>query len=156
MAGTGGYASARATHGASGGCFYFEATVLTLGPSAGVRVGWSTRRAELQAPVGYDGFGFGLRAASGEKVHAAKRAPYGPPFAKPGSVVGCYLFLPPGGRPLERGRGDVVFWKGEPYLVDRPEAAAKPLVGSAVGFSVNGEFQVRDMRRDMRNGWGGV
>jgi Set1/Ash2 histone methyltransferase complex subunit ASH2 len=90
--------------------------------------------------VGYDAHGYGLRAASGEKVAGAVRRPYGPPFSRPGAVLGCYLHLPPGGRRLERGRGDVVMWKGEPYLVDRPEAPAAPLAGSAIAFSVDGAF----------------
>ena len=136
VSGSGGYASARASHGASAGCFYWEARVAALGLGGGVRLGWATRLAELQAPVGYDTHGYGLRAASGEKVHAAARSRYGTPWAKTGAVIGCYLFLPPGGRALERGRGDVVMWKGEPYLVDRPEAPAQPLIGSAIGFSV--------------------
>jgi Set1/Ash2 histone methyltransferase complex subunit ASH2 len=131
----------RASHGAHEGCFYFEATITNLGPSGGARIGWSTRRAELQAPVGYDAHGFGVRAATGEKVSGAVRRPYGVPFSAPGSVLGCFLYLPPGGRRLERGRGDVVVWKGEPYLVDRPEAPAKPLLGSIIAFSVDGAFQ---------------
>jgi len=105
--------------------------------------------------VGYDAHGFGLRTGSGEKVHAARRRPYAAACAKPGCVIGVYIYLPPGGRPLERGRGDVVMWKGEPYLVDRPEAPARPLVGAAIGFSINGDFQVsRGKRRREKRGCG--
>jgi Set1/Ash2 histone methyltransferase complex subunit ASH2 len=59
---------ARATHGAFVGTWYFEVAVVHLGASGHVRLGWSTRRAELQAPVGYDQFSYGYRDLEGSKV----------------------------------------------------------------------------------------
>ncbi len=45
-------AQARATHGAFQGTWYFEVKVTKLGKSGHVRLGWSTRKGDLQAPVG--------------------------------------------------------------------------------------------------------
>lgn len=145
------------------------------------RVGWATRAAELQAPVGYDKHGYAFRDREGCKVHDALREPYLeeenavavadaggaattatakaeeekedeeqeqkrkqrpspplPPPVKQGDVIGCYLHLPPGGRPLERTKEDIVSWKGGLFFVDRPEAPAAPVRGSAVAFYLNG------------------
>ena len=41
--------------------------------SSGLRVGWAQRSAELQAPVGYDKFGYAWRDAQGSKVHQSFR-----------------------------------------------------------------------------------
>jgi len=195
LASTKGYCTARGTHGASAGTWYYEVELTSLGGEedendvdverrrnneatnsssstprylGAARVGWATRAAELQAPVGYDRHGYALRDREGCKVHDALREPYlssslpspwstaapaategerdessrsapsPPPSIKQGDVIGCYLHLPPGGRPLERTRDDIVQWKGGLYFVDRPEAAAGPLAGSAVAFYVNG------------------
>lgn len=66
------------------------------------RLGWGTAKADIQAPVGYDGHGFGFRDVNGAKVHAGVREHYGIPF-------GVYLFdaplscaLPPRLLPLSR------------------------------------------------------
>ena len=45
-------AQARATHGAFQGTWYFEVKITKLGKSGHVRLGWSTRKGDLQAPVG--------------------------------------------------------------------------------------------------------
>ncbi len=49
-------AQARATHGAWHGTWYFEVRVAHLGATGHCRLGWSTRKGELQGPVGYDMF----------------------------------------------------------------------------------------------------
>lgn len=191
LASTKGYCTARGTHGASEGTWYFEVELTSLGGTAdeaaassapasppssssyylgAARVGWATRAAELQAPVGYDKHGYAFRDREGCKVHDALREPYleeeeknaaatataeeeagggeeqeqkrkhSPPLppVKQGDVIGCYLHLPPGGRPLERTKEDIVSWKGGLFFVDRPEAPAAPVRGSAVAFYLNG------------------
>ena len=42
---------ARAVHGAHEGTWYYEVRMEHLGASGHVRLGWSTRKAELQTPV---------------------------------------------------------------------------------------------------------
>lgn len=43
-------------------------------------LGWVTRHADLQGPVGMDEHGFGFRDISGCKVHRSNRTAYGEPF----------------------------------------------------------------------------
>jgi len=51
------------------------------------------RALSVQAPVGYDRFGYALCSQSGEVSHLRRRAPYGAPLRK-GDVVGCLIHLP--------------------------------------------------------------
>lgn len=63
----------RATHGVHRGSYYFEVEVLKPDaslqssdiPVPHVRIGWSTRQGELQAPVGFDQHSFGYRDEAG-------------------------------------------------------------------------------------------
>jgi hypothetical protein len=57
-----------------------------------VRVGWSTRLGELQAPAGYDKHSYGYRDLDGSKTHNGNRVNFGASFGH-GDVVGCYLYL---------------------------------------------------------------
>jgi hypothetical protein len=63
-----GYKTVRASHGAHSGAWYCEVTVKHLGSTGHVRLGWCTRKAELNAPVGYDEFGLCYRDLEGSKV----------------------------------------------------------------------------------------
>ena len=58
-----------------------------------VRVGWARREAPLNGPAGLDGYSYGVRDKSGEKVHLSRPRPYGESF-KSGDVVGMYISLP--------------------------------------------------------------
>ena len=59
-----------------------------------VRVGFSMRTAELQAPVGYDKWSYAYRSVGGSRVHKSERDDDwgGEPFGK-GDVVGCAICL---------------------------------------------------------------
>ena len=60
------------------------------------RIGWSMRTAELQAPVGYDQWSYGLRDISGSKIHNSKRDDRWGGFSfGPGDIVGFAIFLLP-------------------------------------------------------------
>ncbi|KAK9811769.1 hypothetical protein WJX72_009761 [[Myrmecia] bisecta] len=135
-----GYRMARATHGAYQGTWYFEITVTHLGETGHCRLGWSTGKGELQAPVGYDQHSFGYRDLEGSKVHRALREEYGNPY-KEGDVVGCLLHMPAGGQSFEKDKSDIVSWKGALYFVDKPEPEPTDLKGSLVAFSLNGVSQ---------------
>ena len=51
--------------------------------------------------------------------------------------------MPEGGRPMEP-KSQIVRWKGRLYQTPlEAEEAATPLQGSALGFAVNGKWQVR-------------
>jgi COMPASS component BRE2 len=59
-----------------------------------VRLGFGRREASLNGPVGLDGYSYGIRDKTGEKVTLSRPRPYGRPF-KSGDVVGMYISLPP-------------------------------------------------------------
>jgi len=61
--------------------------------NAHIRIGWGRREANLDAPVGTDGYGYAIRDVSGEKVHISRPKPYGKSF-KSGDVIGCLISLP--------------------------------------------------------------
>ena len=100
-AGKGGYRTIRATHGVHNGLYIWEAEIL---PPIGcmneeeksechIRLGWSTRQAPLQAPVGYDKKSFGYRDLCGSRVHDGVRDDlYGDPFGV-GDIIGCCIYL---------------------------------------------------------------
>jgi Set1/Ash2 histone methyltransferase complex subunit ASH2 len=135
-----GFRSVRATHGAHEGTFYCEVTVQHLGSSGHCRLGWSSRRAEINAPVGYDAFGVGYRDLEGSSVYKALRSSYGAAYGE-GDVIGLLLHLPAGGRPLEARAAEVVRYKGLLYQVQEDEPDPKTLQGSFVGFFKNGQWQ---------------
>ena len=65
-------------------------------PSVGghVRLGWSMRTGDLQGPVGYDKWSYGIRDQGGSIVHRSQRQDeWGGVEFGPGDVIGCALFL---------------------------------------------------------------
>lgn len=72
----------RATRGAYGGTWYFEVRMTHLGATGHCRLGWSTKKGEVQAPVGYDEHSLAYRDLEGSKVHRGWREDYGAPFAE--------------------------------------------------------------------------
>lgn len=53
--------------GVTRGCWYWEATIEELPEGAAVRLGWGQELANLQAPLGYDKFGYSWRSRKGTK-----------------------------------------------------------------------------------------
>lgn len=89
-----GFRTIRATTGVCSGDWFFEATVLpNKNSKAALRLGWSMRRSDVETPVGFDTYGFGLRDRTGEFVHIGYRKPYGENFGV-GDVIGCRIVLP--------------------------------------------------------------
>ncbi|PNH04790.1 Set1/Ash2 histone methyltransferase complex subunit ASH2 [Tetrabaena socialis] len=132
-----GFRSARGSHGAHEGALYCEVRVSRMGKTGHCRLGWCTRKAELQAPVGYDTFGFSFRDVDGSKVSNGLREPYGQPFGE-GDVVGMYIHLPKGGRSLEPQQNEYTKYKGKWMRIEDPEPSPETLPGSVIAFSVNG------------------
>ncbi|EGF99743.1 uncharacterized protein MELLADRAFT_94127 [Melampsora larici-populina 98AG31] len=100
-----GFRSARANLPIRQGRFYFEIILDRAGGEANpgsrsepehahVRIGLARRESGLNAPVGIDGYSYGIRDKTGEKVHLSKLEPYGEAF-KSGDVIGVYVDLPP-------------------------------------------------------------
>ncbi|ERN17586.1 hypothetical protein AMTRI_Chr13g92270 [Amborella trichopoda] len=136
-----GYRMVRATRGVLEGAWYFEIRVLKLGESGHTRLGWSTEKGDLQAPVGYDGNSFAYRDLEGSKVHKALREVYGEEY-KEGDVIGFYINLPDGGLYAPKPP-HLVWYKGQryAYAVDPKDDPPKVIPGSEVTFFKNGICQ---------------
>jgi Set1/Ash2 histone methyltransferase complex subunit ASH2 len=115
-----------------------------------LRVGWSMRTADLQAPVGYDKWSFGIRDISGSRIHSSKRHDHwgGEPFG-PRDVVGlCMSMGETGGnmRAFKNGdaMGHFVITKGKreggACFEDIPEGVYYPAVSVYMGGTCQVNF----------------
>lgn len=103
-----GFRSARSNVGVQEGRWYMEVRIGKGGGQqsgeassvggAHVRLGWGRREAPLNGPVGLDGYSYGVRDKTGEKVTLSRPKRYGRPFGA-GDVVGLYISLPPRRQP---------------------------------------------------------
>lgn len=110
-----GYRMVKATRGVVQGAWYFEIRVLHLGASGHTRLGWSTEKGDLQAPVGYDAFSYGCRDIDGDMFHKGQRNKYGAEGYLEGDVIGFYINLP-NGEIYAPKQYHVVLYKGQKYL----------------------------------------
>src|ERR1700722_1060525 len=77
-----------------------------------VRLGWGRREAPLNGPVGLDGYSYGVRDKTGEKITLSRPKPYGIPFGS-GDVVGMYISLPKRRQPSPKDPHDPAHIKRE-------------------------------------------
>lgn len=101
-----------------------------------VRLGWARREAPLNGPVGLDGYSYGYRDKTGDKVTLSRPRPYGQAF-RTGDVIGMYVFLPPKRKPdpanphdsahLKRERIAIEF-KGQEYFESLEYAQSKEMI----------------------------
>ncbi|KAI9333889.1 hypothetical protein BD770DRAFT_374587 [Pilaira anomala] len=94
-----GFRMCRANVGVKEGNWFWEARIQTAAGASDsdgphVRIGWARREACLNAPVGYDGYGYGYRDKTGDKVFCSRPEKYGEPFES-GDVIGLFISLPP-------------------------------------------------------------
>lgn len=93
-----GWLSARSNVGIREGKWYFEYNIVSANDESKshVRVGLARKEASLEAPVGFDGYGYGLRDLNGQKVHLSRPRPYmsGDDGFKTGDVLGFLVDLP--------------------------------------------------------------
>ena len=113
-----GFCLARASHAVDSGKYFWECEVLDPssetdtdielpGGEGHVRIGWATDSAALNAPVGYDPFGFGYRDIKGSKVNKSTRIDnYGAEFGV-GDVIGCHISL----NRADSSRNEIRFFK---------------------------------------------
>ncbi|KAG9142937.1 hypothetical protein Leryth_006219, partial [Lithospermum erythrorhizon] len=139
---TKGYRMVRATRGVVEGAWYFEIKVMHLGETGHTRLGWSTEKGDLQAPVGFDGNSFGYRDIDGSKVHKALREEYGMEGYGEGDVLGFYINLPDGSSFAPKPPR-YVWFKGQRYVCapDVKEDPPKVVPGSEICFFKNGISQ---------------
>ncbi|KAH9443357.1 hypothetical protein Pst134EA_009457 [Puccinia striiformis f. sp. tritici] len=99
-----GFRSARANLPIREGRWYFEIIMVRAGgeinhgarsepEEAHVRVGIARRESGLNAPLGIDGYSYGIRDKTGEKVHLSRPQKYGGSFGS-GDVIGILIDLP--------------------------------------------------------------
>ncbi|WAQ84689.1 hypothetical protein PtA15_5A262 [Puccinia triticina] len=111
-----GFRSARANLPIREGQWYFEIIMVRAGgeinqgarsepEEAHVRVGIARRESGLNAPLGIDGYSYGIRDKTGEKVHLSRPQKYGEPFGS-GDVIGILLDLPQMRKPIDEDRDD--------------------------------------------------
>ncbi|KMZ58903.1 hypothetical protein ZOSMA_72G00640 [Zostera marina] len=136
-----GYRMVRATRGVDDGAWYFEIKVTRLGETGHTRLGLTTDKGDLQAPVGYDGNSFGYRDIDGSKVHKALREKYGEDGYMEGDVIGVYINLPNGKNYVPKPPV-LVLYKGQRYLQsDGKDDLPKIVPESEVSFFKNGVCQ---------------
>ena len=84
-----GYSSSKASHGVEDGMWYFEVEILK---GSSVRVGWAQALADIQAPVGYDEYGYGLSINQKKIFHCSRGYPVESKSSeKDIKVIGCLL-----------------------------------------------------------------
>lgn len=88
-----GYCMIRATHCVSRGTWYWEATIEEMPEGSATRLGWGQEYANLQAPLGYDKFGYSWRSRKGTKFHESKGKHYSSGYGE-GDVLGFLIVLP--------------------------------------------------------------
>jgi len=87
------YCTIRANHYVNRGTWYFEAKIVDLPEGAATRIGWAQRNANLQAPLGFDKFGYSCRSRKGTKFHESIGKHYSDGY-KEGDYIGCLIHLP--------------------------------------------------------------
>ncbi|GAB4835245.1 hypothetical protein Ancab_000154 [Ancistrocladus abbreviatus] len=137
-----GYRMVRATRGVTEGAWYFEIKLVSMGESGHTRLGWSTEKGDLQAPVGYDANSFGYRDIDGSKIHKALREKYGVEGYKEGDIIGFYINMPEGNLYMPKPP-QLVWYKGQRYVCapDMKEDPPKTVPGSEIIFFKNGICQ---------------
>lgn len=95
-----GWLSARSNIGIREGTYYFEFDIVNANNSSDkshVRVGLARKEAALEAPVGFDGYGYCLRDLTGQKITLSRPKPFMPEemggFSS-GDTIGMVVELP--------------------------------------------------------------
>merc|ERR1712168_887929 len=150
--GSKGYCMVRASHGVNLGSWYFEVTVKDLGENSAVRIGWSQQSANLQAPLGYDKFGYSWRSRKGTRFHQSRGKHYSEGYGA-GDTLGFLITLPKSqtrslGKYLPPTYKDkpLVKFKNHLYYEEKDEAAVisshlREAPGSSITFYKNGVSQ---------------
>lgn len=75
------------------GIWYWEATIEELPEGAATRIGWGQDYANLQAPLGYDKFGYSWRSKKGTRFHDSVGKHYSVGYGE-GDTLGFMILLP--------------------------------------------------------------
>jgi len=148
VTGTKFYCSARGTHGVSRGNWYFEVKLIEMPEGSATRIGWAQKNANLQAPLGFDKFGYSCRSRKGTKFHDSVGKHYSEGYAQ-GDILGCLVELPKGAadasclpptfkdRPLIKFKSHL-YYEEKDDLAENLKALNK-VPGSKITFFKNGK-----------------
>lgn len=97
-----GFVSARADLCMREGGWYYETRIIRSNDESGahVRLGVTRREASLEAPVGFDVYGYGLRDKGGQAMHLSRPRPFAledsaqDPAFTTGDVIGLHVQFP--------------------------------------------------------------
>lgn len=152
-----GYSMIRATHGVNRGKYYYEVHIDSMPENTATRIGWGQCFANLQAPLGYDHYGYSWRSRFGTRFHQARGKTYDRTGGyKQGDTIGCMIDLPYGNKrnltqaqhlpPSIKVSGYVVNFKKKdaPRVLEEKDEppvlkSMKPLDGSKISFYKNGK-----------------
>merc|ERR1739838_1099224 len=143
-----GYALLRASHSVTKGSWYYEVTVKQMPTGSASRIGWSQQLSNLQAPLGYDKFGYSWRSRKGTVFHESCGKHYADGGYKKGDVLGIMIVLPENevSKKLTPTYKDkpLVKFRSHLYYEDKDDVAEslknlKPVPGSKVIFFKNGK-----------------
>ncbi|RZF45134.1 hypothetical protein LSTR_LSTR000544 [Laodelphax striatellus] len=142
-----GYCMVRATHSVSRGCWYWEAAIEEMPEGSATRLGWAQEYANLQAPLGYDKFGYSWRSRKGTRFHECRGKHYSRGFGE-GDILGFLIVLPNNSSYIPQTYKDrpLVKFKSHLYYEEKDRVSEclknlKPLPGSKIIFFINGECQ---------------
>ncbi|KAJ4488026.1 COMPASS complex protein [Lentinula aciculospora] len=127
LLGSKGHRSARGNAPVREGKWYMEVKIIKGGGVSSsnegmregchLRLGWGRREAPLNGPVGLDGYSYGFRDKTGEKVTVSRPRPYGRHFGN-GDVIGMYISLPSKREPDAKDPTDPAHLKRERIAID--------------------------------------
>ncbi|XP_018790989.1 PREDICTED: set1/Ash2 histone methyltransferase complex subunit ASH2 isoform X3 [Bactrocera latifrons] len=144
-----GYCMVRATHSVNRGRWYFEAVVEEMPEGAATRMGWGQEYGNLQAPLGYDKFGYSWRSRKGTRFHESHGKHYSDAYAE-GDVLGFLIDLPDetdtNYLPNTFKDRPLVKFKSHLYYEDKDKVqetlkGLKVLPGSTIEYFKNGKSQ---------------
>lgn len=92
-----GWRTIRTNVGVREGCWYMEFKIVQGNDNTSgghVRIGMGRREASLEAPIGFDGYGYGLRDTTGQKITLSRPKPFMSQGFKSGDTLGLLISLP--------------------------------------------------------------
>lgn len=141
------YCTIRANHFVNRGSWYFEAKITDMPEGSATRIGWAQKNANLQAPLGFDKFGYSCRSRKGTKFHESIGKHYSDGY-KENDYLGCLISLPEvenfdylpnpfKDKPLVKFKSHLYF--EEKDRLQECLKSLKTLPGSKITFFKNGE-----------------
>ncbi|ODV97575.1 hypothetical protein PACTADRAFT_93 [Pachysolen tannophilus NRRL Y-2460] len=93
-----GWRTARTNIGLREGNYYMEFKILRANDfnenDCHVRIGIGRKEASMEAPIGFDGYGYGLRDKTGQKLHLSRPVEFMKGGFRTGDVIGMLVELP--------------------------------------------------------------